>query len=167
MKKFILLVLICFVQNAFSQNTKQQSKTKTSTAKSTETPIIKVNTRNYSDADLTVDDKPTYITQKDDNAVYNTAGIEVKPEFPGGYEAMNAFIKQNFKSPEEDLKGKIYATFIIEKDGSLSDIKILRDLGHETSAEAIRVLKLFPKWSPGKQNDKIVRVLYSIPMIIN
>ncbi|MND91793.1 Gram-negative bacterial tonB protein [compost metagenome] len=80
---------------------------------------------------------------------------------------MNAFIKQNFKSTKEGLKGRIYATFIIEKDGSLSDIKILRDLGYETGSEAIRVIKLFPKWSPGKQNNKIVRVLYSIPMTIN
>ncbi|MCC9061380.1 energy transducer TonB [Flavobacterium piscisymbiosum] len=106
-------------------------------------------------------------TTDDDNKIYNTAGIDVKPEFPGGLEAMNGFIKQNFKNPKEGLKGKIYTTFIIEKDGSLSDIKILRDLGHETGTEAIRVLKLFPKWSPGKQNNKIIRVLYSIPMIIN
>jgi hypothetical protein len=111
--------------------------------------------------------KPIAEVVEEENPVYNTAGIEVKPEFPGGVDAMNAFITQNFKSPKENLKGKIYTTFIIEKDGSLSDIKILRDLGHETGAEAIRVLKLFPKWSPGKQNNKTVRVLYSIPMIIN
>jgi len=131
MKKFLILILICFVQNIFSQ---EASKANTS---------------------------------DDDNKLYNTAGIDIKPEFPGGVEAMNSFIKQNFKSPKENLKGKIYATFIIEKDGSLSDIKILRDLGHETGAEAIRVLKLFPKWRPGKQNNKIIRVLYSIPMLIN
>jgi len=107
------------------------------------------------------------VIEEEENQIYNTAGLEVKPEFPGGLEAMNSFIKQNFKSPKEGLKGKIYATFIIEKDGSLSDIKILRDLGYETGAEAIRVLKLFPKWSPGKQNNKTIRVLYSIPMIIN
>ncbi|WP_431242753.1 energy transducer TonB [Flavobacterium sp. P21] len=101
------------------------------------------------------------------NYVYNTAGIDVKPEFPGGKEAMDSFIKQNFKSPKEGLKGKVYAMFIIEKDGSLSDIKILRDIGYETVAEAIRVIKLFPKWSPGKLNNKTVRALYSIPMVIN
>lgn len=104
---------------------------------------------------------------EEENQVYNTAGIEVRPEFPGGEEALNKYLKDNYKNPQKDLKGKVYATFIIEKDGSLSDIKILRDLGYGTGAEAIRVLKKSPKWTPGKQNDKVVRVLYSIPIIVN
>ncbi|MDR7210780.1 energy transducer TonB [Flavobacterium piscis] len=116
--------------------------------------------------DLTQNSSVTPVINED-NLVYNTAGIEVKPEFPGGQEALNSFIKQNYKNPKENLKGKIYATFVIEKDGSLSDIKILRDLDYETGKEAIRVLKLSPKWIPGKQNNKTVRVLYSIPIILN
>lgn len=104
---------------------------------------------------------------EEENQVHGTAGIEVKPEYPGGVEAMNGFIKENFKNSKEGLTGKIFATFIIEKDGSLSDIKILKDLGFGTGTEAIRVIKSFPKWSPGKQNNKIVRVQYSIPMVIN
>lgn len=104
---------------------------------------------------------------EEENQVYNTAGIEVRPEFPGGEEALNKYLKDNYKNPQKDLKGKVYATFIIEKDGSLSDIKILRDLGYGTGTEAIRVLKKSPKWTPGKQNDKVVRVLYSIPTIVN
>ncbi|MNL60417.1 Gram-negative bacterial tonB protein [compost metagenome] len=58
-------------------------------------------------------------------------------------------------------------TFIIEKDGSLSDIKVLRDIGHGTGAEAIRVLKMSPKWIPGKQNNNVVRTLFSIPVSVN
>ena len=58
-------------------------------------------------------------------------------------------------------------TFIIEKDGSLSDIKVLRDIGYGTGDEAIRVLKISPKWIPGKQNNKEVRTLYSLPIPVN
>ncbi|WP_426484091.1 energy transducer TonB [Flavobacterium sp. 2] len=172
MKKFIFLVLICFVQNTFSQNTKQQSKTKTSTTKTTDTPIIKTYTRSYSDGDLVVDEPgPSQAVINDnDNAVYNTAGIEVKPEFPGGMEKFFMFVDNNFKYPEVDddhFKGsKVYVTFIVEKDGALTDIKILRDAGYETGKEAIRVLKKCPKWIPGKQNGKNVRVLYSLPIIM-
>ncbi|WP_281232192.1 energy transducer TonB [Flavobacterium gelatinilyticum] len=104
---------------------------------------------------------------EEENQVYNTAGLEVKPEFPGGQQALELFLKENYKNPQKDLKGRVYVTFIIEKDGSLSDIKILRDFGYGTGAEAIRVLKKSPKWIPGKQNDKIVRVLYSMPIIVN
>ncbi|TDP02544.1 energy transducer TonB [Flavobacterium sp. 245] len=150
MKKFIILIAICCVQNIFSQTIPKGN----STQYKTEAPVGNVSSN-------------AQAVTEEDNQIYNTAGIDVRPEFPGGVEAMNGFIKQNFKSPKENLKGKIYATFIIEKDGSLSDIKILRDIGYETGAEAIRVLKLFPKWSPGKQNNKTIRVLYSIPMLIN
>ncbi|RZJ54558.1 MAG: hypothetical protein EOO44_04575 [Flavobacterium sp.] len=104
---------------------------------------------------------------EEENQVYNTAGLEVKPEFSGGQQAFELFLKENYKNPQKDLKGRVYATFIVEKDGSLTDIKILRDIGYGTGVEAIRVLKKSPKWIPGKQNDKIVRVLYSIPIIVN
>lgn len=107
------------------------------------------------------------VIAEDKDQVYNTAGIEVRPEFPGGQQSLEVFLKENYKNPQKDLKGRVYATFIIEKDGSLSDIKILRDIGYGTGAEAIRVLKNSPKWIPGKQNDKIVRVLYSMPIIVN
>ena len=104
---------------------------------------------------------------EEDNTVYNTAGIEVKPDFPGGMEKFNAFVAKNYQAPEEEgLKGKVYVTFVVEKDGSLTDIKVLRDIGYGTGAEAIRVLKKCPKWTPGEQNGKKVRVLYSLPITI-
>ena len=61
---------------------------------------------------------------------------------------------------------KIYVTFIVEQDGALTDIKILRDAGFNTGAEAIRVLKKCPKWSPGEKDGKKVRVLYSLPITL-
>ncbi|MEO8534574.1 MAG: energy transducer TonB [Flavobacterium sp.] len=150
MKKFLILILICCVQNTFSQTIQKGDPNSSTIA-----PPVEYNPSNAQ----------TVI--QDDNQIYNTTGLEVKPEFPGGIGVLNSFLKQNYKKTQEAQKGKIYATFIIEKDGSLSDIKILRDLGNGSGAEAIRVLKLAPKWTPGKQNNKIVRVLYSIPIVVD
>lgn len=135
MKKFLILILICLVQNTFSQE------------------IVET------------DAPATIITEE--NKVYNTSALDTKPEFQGGNEALNAFIQQNYKNPKAGIKGKVYATFIIEKDGSLSDIKVIKDLGFGTKEEAIRVLKLSPNWIPGKLSNKEVRVLYAIPMTVN
>jgi protein TonB len=122
-------------------------------------------------AKITVDEPvgtgPVAAVVEEDNNVYNTAGIEVKPDFPGGIDKFYKFVGNNYKTPEEEgLKGKVYVTFVVEKDGSLTDIKVLRDIGYGTGAEAIRVLKKCPKWTPGEQNGKKVRVLYSLPITI-
>jgi len=100
-----------------------------------------------------------------ENVIYSEA--EVAPVFPGGMSKFHEFIDQNYKVPNvKNLKGKIYIQFVIEKDGALSSIKVLRDVGHGTGAEALRVLLLSPKWRPGIQNGKLVRVLYAIPISI-
>lgn len=104
--------------------------------------------------------------QKLKGDIYSVAGIEKKPEFPGGVVAFYKFIAKNYKSPSTSVKGKVYVTFIIEKDGSLSDIKVLRDLGYGTGAEAIRVLSICPNWIPGEKNGQKVRCLYSLPISI-
>jgi len=120
------------------------------------------------DAELTVDpvgNGPADIV--DDNNIYNTAGIEVKPDFPGGMAKFYKYVGNNYRTPEEEgLAGKVYVTFVVEKDGSLTDIKVVRDIGFGTGKEAIRVLKSCPKWNPGEQNGKKVRVLYSLPITI-
>ena len=121
------------------------------------------------DAELTVEpvgNGPSEVVEEDNN-IYNTAGIEVKPDFPGGLEKFYKFIGKNYQVPDEEgLKGKIFVTFVVEKDGSLTDIKVVRDIGYGTGKEAIRVLKSCPKWNPGEQNGKKVRVLYSLPISI-
>ena len=121
------------------------------------------------DAVLTVEpvgNGPSAVVEED-NQIYNTAGIEVKPDFPGGIEKFYKFVGNNYQTPEEEgLKGKVYVTFVVEKDGSLTDIKVIRDIGYGTGKEAIRVLKKCPKWKPGEQNGKTVRVLYSLPITI-
>ncbi|RTY92515.1 energy transducer TonB [Flavobacterium sp. GT3R68] len=121
------------------------------------------------DAELTVEpvgNGPADVVEEDNN-IYNTAGIEVKPAFPGGIDKFYKFVGNNYRTPEEEgLKGKVYVTFVVEKDGSLTDIKVIRDIGFGTGKEAIRVLKSSPKWVPGEQNGKKVRVLYSLPITI-
>jgi beta-lactamase regulating signal transducer with metallopeptidase domain len=89
------------------------------------------------------------------------------PEFPGGIVAFYKFIGTNFKVPTE-LKGsgKVFLTFMVEKDGSLSEFEILKDIGFGTGEEVLRVLKLSPKWIPGKENNETVRVKYSLPIQI-
>ena len=112
-------------------------------------------------------DSKNQFVQKRENEVYNTAGITEKPDFPGGIMEFYKFVGNNFKIPEQpNLKGKVYITFIVEKDGSLSDIKNIRDIGFGTGEEAIRVLKICPKWIPGKMNGVPVRVMYSLPITI-
>ncbi|RVT74965.1 hypothetical protein EOD40_12390 [Flavobacterium sufflavum] len=100
---------------------------------------------------------------------FTTAEIDVKPEFPGGGEKMYSFIAKNYKIPEskEKIIGKIYIVFIVETDGSILDVKITKDIGHGTGEEAIRVIKMFPKWKPGEKNGEKVRVQYQIPISIN
>jgi hypothetical protein len=103
--------------------------------------------------------------KNEDNTVYNTSGIEVKPEFPGGIEKFYSFVQKNYNMPDQEgLKGKVYVTFVVEKDGSLTDIKVLRDIGYGTGKEAIRVLKATPRWNPGEQNGKRVRCTFSVPI---
>ena len=109
---------------------------------------------------------PAAVVEEVDNTIYSQAGIEVKPDFPGGIDKFYKFIGNNYTTPEDAPAGKVYITFVVEKDGSLTDIKVLRDIGYGTGKEAIRVLKKSPRWTPGVQNGKPVRVLYSIPIVI-
>ena len=121
------------------------------------------------DAELTVEPVGTGVAAvvEEDNSVYNVAGIEVKPDFPGGLEKFYAFVGKNYQAPEEEgLKGKVYVTFVVEKDGSLTDIKVVRDIGYGTGKEALRVLNKCPRWTPGEQNGKKVRCTFSLPINI-
>lgn len=102
-----------------------------------------------------------------DNSVHNTYGLQVQPEFPGGINAFYKYVHKNFQVPEtdRDIDVKVIVSFVIEKDGSLTDIQVVRDPGFGLKAEALRVLKsLKIKWRPGVQNGKNVRVRYSLPI---
>ncbi len=103
-----------------------------------------------------------------EDAIYNFVSLENPPQYNGGMEKFYAFIGTNIKYPEEAVKNKIQGnvlmSFTVEKNGTLSDIKVDRKLGYGTDEEAVRVLKLSEKWIPGLIDGKEVRVKYSIPV---
>lgn len=94
--------------------------------------------------------------------------VEQMPVFPGGQAAMLKFIYQNQRYTDIALKEKIEGTviveFIVEKDGSLSNIKVLKDIGGGCGNEAVRIVKLMPKWEPARQRDIPVRCKMRIPV---
>jgi protein TonB len=102
----------------------------------------------------------------EENHVYNSVLLDTKPEFPGGIESFHKAFYRQYKLPEATLKGKIYISFIVERDGSLTDIKVLRDLGSGSGKEAVRVINSLPKWVPGTIKGKTVRSLYALPIVI-
>ncbi len=104
----------------------------------------------------------------EDNGIKDFASVEVVPEFPGGGQAaFTKFLSKNYRYPamarEQGVSGRVIMSFVVEKDGSLTDIKVLRDLGFGTGEEAIRLLKSSPRWKPGIQNGRPVRVAYTLP----
>lgn len=98
----------------------------------------------------------------------NDGGLEVMPEPIGGAAAWGKFLQKNLRFPavaqEQGVSGKVILSFIIEKDGSLSNIKVERGAGYGFDEEALRVLKLAKAWKPGIQNGQPVRVRYNIPI---
>lgn len=93
---------------------------------------------------------------------------EEMPDYPGGYSEMMKFLQENLKYPseavEKNIQGKVYVGFVVEKDGSITDVRINRGINKLLDDEAMRVVKLMPKWKPGKNKGQPVRVSYSIPV---
>ncbi|HLP65519.1 energy transducer TonB [Flavobacterium sp.] len=102
-----------------------------------------------------------------DNSLYSTKSVEVKPEYPGGIEEFYKYIMKNFKQPnDKNFKGgKIFVMFVIDRDGSLTDIKV-KDIGFGTKEEAIRLMKKCKKWTPAMQKGIPVRCSYTIPITL-
>ena len=94
--------------------------------------------------------------------------VEEQPEFSGGYNAMMDFIRNNLRYPttarQQGIEGTVYASFVTEKDGAISSVNIVRGISQECDDEVKRVVKLFPKWKPGKQDGQPVRVRFVLPI---
>lgn len=94
--------------------------------------------------------------------------VESMPEFPGGETALYKFLAENIKYPqmakESGIQGRVFVTFVVERDGKVTDVRVLRGIGGGCDEEAIRVVKNMPKWAPGKQRGKSVRVQYNLPV---
>lgn len=115
-----------------------------------------------------VGDGPKQAAVVEDTKVYDFVSIETQPGFPGGMDKFYAYLKKAVRYPpmaqENNIQGKVFLSFVVEKNGDLTDIKVERKLGGGTDEEAIRVLKASPRWTPGIQNGKPVRVKFNIPI---
>jgi len=94
--------------------------------------------------------------------------VESMPEFKGGMAKLYTYLGNNIKYPvmakESGIQGKVYVTFVVERDGSITDVRVLRGIGGGCDEEAIRVVAGMPSWKPGKQRGKPVRVQYNLPV---
>ena len=94
--------------------------------------------------------------------------VEEMPAFPGGEAKLMEYVGKNIKYPqiarETGIQGRVFVGFVVEPDGSISNVKLLRGIGGGCDEEAMRVIKSLPKWKPGKQRGKAVRVSYQIPV---
>lgn len=111
----------------------------------------------------------TIETVRNDNEIINSVALDKLPEFPGGISKFYTYVGNNFSQQETELNGtvKIFVSFVIEKDGSMTYILVKRDPGHGLGKEAVRVLKsLQTKWTPGMISGKAVRTAYTLPISV-
>lgn len=94
--------------------------------------------------------------------------VEEMPAYPGGDQKLMEYVAKNIKYPqiarETGIQGRVFVGFVVEPDGSVSNVKVLRGIGGGCDEEAMRVVKSMPKWKPGKQRGKAVRVSYMLPV---
>ncbi len=122
------------------------------------------------DDETMIDVKPVIVAaeeeEEEDTQVFFI--VEDMPEFPGGDLALRKYIANAIKYPviaqENGIQGKVYVTFVVDKDGSVSDARIARGVDPSLDKEALRVVNALPKWKPGKQRGKPVRVSYTVPI---
>lgn len=90
--------------------------------------------------------------------------VEIQPMFPGGNQALQEYLRTNLQRPDEDTTGRVIVTFTIEKDGSITNAKVLKSLSEACDREALRLVNAMPKWAPGKQLGETVSTKYTMPI---
>ena len=115
---------------------------------------------------MTAHAQKTVVSQTNQK-VFDT--VDQMPEYPGGMQAMIEFLQANMKYPEDAAKqkveGRVMVQFVVETDGSISDVHVAKQVFPSLDAEAIRVVQAMPKWTPGKEKGKVVRVKYNLPIV--
>ena len=108
----------------------------------------------------------TVVSEKDQK-VYDV--VEELPEFPGGMSAMIDFLQTNISYPKDaekqKVEGRVMVMFVVETDGSISDVEVARNVFPSLDEEAVRMVKAMPKWKPGKEKGKAVRVKFTLPVV--
>ncbi|OWK69622.1 energy transducer TonB [Pedobacter sp. AJM] len=107
----------------------------------------------------------------DSNAIIEGMGVDEYPEFTGGMKAFAKYMERNLRYPsqaqEDGIQGKVFVSFVVERDGSITDVKVLRGIGYGCDEEAMKVIKKSPLWKPGKNKGIPVRVRYNMPINFN
>ena len=138
---------------------------KNNEVKTNSTSAQEVNEPKYGD-DKVYDNVEELINELQYGDVYSV--VEEMPEYPGGMNELAKYLSENIKYPEEakeiGIGGRVFISFIVEKDGSVNEVSVIRSVDPLVDNEAVRVVKTMPKWKPGKQNGKIVRVSYILPI---
>ncbi len=104
--------------------------------------------------------------KEEENKVFDV--VEQMPEFPGGQAALMEYLSKNVKYPvvaqENGVQGRVVVSFVVERDGSVTDVQVVKSVDPSLDREAVRVISSMPKWIPGKQNGQAVRVKYNVPV---
>jgi protein TonB len=123
------------------------------------------------DAAPTIDENPSeleIVEAPKEEKTFEMFDIQKPPSFPGGEAELFKFLQKNIEYPalakENNIQGVVPITFVIGKDGSVTDVSILRDIGGGCGKEAVRVVKVMPKWVPGEANGNPVKVRYTLPV---
>ncbi len=149
--------------NEINEITKEQASKNDN--KGLEEPLKEKGTPNNK-SDYDPDEELTPVLEDDTKKVYDV--VEKMPAYPGGIQALMKFLQENVNYPdkaqEKNVQGRVIVSFIVEKDGSITDVEVIRSVDPSLDAEALRVVKSMPRWIPGKQNGVPVRVKYNVPI---
>ena len=133
-----------------------------------ETETIEINTEDDKDVEVVIAAPVEAPVEEEEEEVVFMV-VETMPEFPGGQQALFKYLSENVKYPviaqENGIQGRVICQFVVNKDGSIVDVEVVRSGGDASlDKEAVRVIKSMPKWKPGKQRGKAVRVKYTVPV---
>ena len=133
-----------------------------------ETESIEINTEDDKDVEVVIAAPVEAPVEEEEEEVVFVV-VETMPEFPGGQQALFKYLSENVKYPviaqENGIQGRVICKFVVNKDGSIVEVEVVRSGGDASlDKEAVRVIKSMPKWKPGKQRGKAVRVKYTVPV---
>ena len=133
-----------------------------------ETESIEINTEDDKDVEVVIAAPVEDPVEEEEEEVVFVV-VETMPEFPGGQQALFKYLSENVKYPviaqENGIQGRVICQFVVNKDGSIVEVEVVRSGGDASlDKEAVRVIKSMPKWKPGKQRGKAVRVKYTVPV---
>jgi protein TonB len=127
---------------------------------------VDINTEDDKNKEVVIAAPVAAPVEEEDNVVFQV--VETMPAFPGGDQALFKFLGENVKYPviaqENGIQGRVICQFVVNRDGSIVDVEVVRPVDPSLDKEAIRVIKSMPNWSPGKQRGKSVRVKYTLPV---